>query len=96
MIEGRNLAEPVKPPIGCRAKWLVNEERMHELIGAIERRSRWCKGDWCTGTGGDYIRLRDPAYLKEDLNLIMGWTEELIDLAGENLCRLEAKDDSNV
>ena len=76
-----------KPPLGCRPKWAVNEERMHELIGAIHRRGEWCEN----GAG------KLPGYISRgDLILIMGWAEELVDLLSENLRGLEAKDDSNL
>lgn len=76
-----------KPPLGCRPKWAVNEERMHELIGAIHRRGEWCEND----------AGKLPGYISRgDLTLIVEWTEELNRLARENFRRLESSDDSNL
>lgn len=29
--------EEIKPPIGCKPRWLIVENRLRELSGAIER-----------------------------------------------------------
>ena len=84
-----NITVP-KVPLGCKPRWSVNEERMHELIGAIHRRGEWCAGG---GEVGGHARLRDPGFFKVDLQLIVGWSEELYLLVKRNLRRLEDEQD---
>ena len=82
MIETYSVGAQPKPPDGCRPRWIMNEDRIRELNGAISRRVDW---GWCMKANG---------LTKEDLALIVGWTEELGRLAKDNLSRLEKRDDT--